>query len=84
MQTDGARERGPQDRLSHFESLLGTVAGGPPLHHKASGRLRLGRRPILFGTVASRRRLRASGLCFVSMAMHTVVHQSEGTKPLDK
>src|SRR5215510_13688662 len=40
-----------------IETLLGTVVGGTPLHHKASGRLHLGRRPILFGTVAYRRRL---------------------------
>jgi hypothetical protein len=67
-----------------FQPLLGTVVGGTPLHHKASGRLRLGRRPILFGTVAYRWRLPAGGLRSVSVAMHTVVHQSKGTEPIDK
>jgi hypothetical protein len=83
MQTDGARE-GAAGSTVPFQTLLGTVVGGTPLHHKASGRLRLEGRPILFGTVAYRRRLRAGGLRSVSVAMHTVVHESEGTEPVDK
>src|SRR2546430_5709266 len=67
-----------------FQTLLGTVGGGTPLHHKAAQRLRLGRRPILFGTVAPRRRRRTGGLRPGSVAMHTVVHQSDGTGPADK
>ena len=83
MQTDDPREGGTGSTVP-FQTLLGTVVGGTPLHHKASGRLRLGRRPIHFGTVAPRRRLRAGGLRLVSVAMPTVVHQGEGTKPIDK
>jgi hypothetical protein len=37
-----------------FQSFLGTVGGGHPLYHKTSRYLCLGRRPILFGTVAYR------------------------------
>src|SRR5712691_11902045 len=67
-----------------FETLLGTVAGGNPLHHKAARGLLLGRRPILFGTVAYRWRRRTGGLRLGFMAMHTVVHQIEGTELVDK
>src|SRR5215510_3403184 len=45
-----------------FQTLLETVAGRNPLHHKAARGLLLGRRPILFGTVAYRWRRRTSGL----------------------
>src|SRR5712692_1512695 len=67
-----------------FQTLLGTVVGGNPLYPKASRGLRLGRRPILFGTVAYRRRLRTGGLRPGSVAMHIVVRQIERTKPVDK
>ena len=77
------REEGTRSTVP-FQTLLGTVGGGTPLHHKAAQRLRLGRRPILFGTVAPRRRRRTGGLRPVSVAMHTVVHQSDGTEPVDK
>jgi len=83
MQTDSTRE-GAAGSTVPLQTLLGTVVGGTPLHHKASGRLRLGRRPILFGTVAYRRRRWAGGLRSGSVAMHTVVHQSEWTEPIDK
>src|SRR6516164_8464430 len=67
-----------------FQSLLGTVVGGIPLHHKVSGRLRLGRRPILFGTVVCRQRLRAGRHRSVSVAIPTVVHQNERTEAIEK
>src|SRR5262252_10776019 len=77
-------ERGGTGPTDPFQTLLGTVVGGIPLRHKASGRLRLGRRPILFGTVVCRRRHRAGGLRSVSVAMHTVVHQNERTEAVEK
>ena len=77
-------ERGGTGATVPFQPLLGTVEGGNPLYHKASRRPRLGRRPILFGTVAYRRRLRTGGLRPGSMAMHTLVHQSEGTELIEK
>src|SRR5882724_10425606 len=83
MQTDGPRE-GAAGSTVPFQPLLGTVAGGKPLYHKASRRLHLGSRPLLFGTVASRRRRRTGGLRPGSVAMHTLVHQSEGTELIDK
>ena len=81
MQTDSARE-GASGSTVPFQTLLETVVGSTPLHHKAFGRLRLGRRPILFGTVAYRRRRRTGGLRLGSMAMHTVVRQIEGLNSL--
>src|SRR4029453_11492258 len=51
-----APERGAAGSTVPFQTLLETVVGGTPLHHQASQRLRLGRRSILFGTVAHRRR----------------------------
>ena len=54
------------------------------MHHKVSGRLRLGRRPILFGTVVCRQRLRAGRHRSVSVAIPTVVHQNERTEAIEK
>ena len=54
------------------------------MHHKAARGLLLGRRPILLGTVAPRRRRRTGGLRLGFMAMHTVVRQIEGTELIDK
>jgi hypothetical protein len=83
MQTDDPRERGTGSTVP-LQTLLGTVAGGNPLHHKAARGLLLGRRPILFGTVASRRRRRTGGRRLGFMAVHTVVRQIEGTELIDK
>jgi hypothetical protein len=55
-------ERGGTGLTVPFQPLLETVAGRNPLHHKAARGLLLGRRPILFGTVAYRWRRRTSGL----------------------
>ena len=77
-------ERGGRKLDCPIETLLGTVVGGNPLHHKAFRRLRLGRRPILFGTVAYRRRLRTGGLRPSAVPLYTVVRQSEGAEPVEK
>ena len=65
-----------------FQTLLETVAGRNPLHHKAARGLLLGRRPILFGTVAYRWRRRTSGLRLVPWPCPQSFARSRGLNSL--
>ena len=83
MQTDETRE-GAVGLTVPFQTLLETVTGGNPLHHKAARGFFLGRRSILFGTVAYRWRRRTSRLRPGSMAMPTVLRQIERPELVEK